>query len=115
MYAERLDKDGYTWIKIPEWDPHFYRPYRWVPKHKWLWRQAGREIPPKHVLLFLDGDPANLSLDNLACIHRRLLSRLNHAGYKNVPRELKPTILAACQLEDLANTRSTASSQAEAS
>lgn len=108
MYAERQDKDGYTWIKIPERDPHFDRPYRWVLKHQWLWQQAGREIPPKHVLMFLDSNPANLSLDNIACIHRRVLSRLNHANYKAVPIELKPTILAACKIEDVAQQLSSA-------
>jgi len=37
----------------------------WKFVHHILWEEAGREIPPGHVLYFKDGDKTNLTLENI--------------------------------------------------
>jgi len=37
----------------------------WKFVHHLIWLEAGREIPPEHILYFKDGNPRNLTLDNL--------------------------------------------------
>ncbi len=59
--SERITKDGYTEIKIAE-------PKLWVLKHRYIWEQTYGTIPDKHVIIFLDGDKNNITLENLACI-----------------------------------------------
>jgi hypothetical protein len=42
----------------------------WMPVHHLVWREAGREIPPSHMLTFRDGDKRNFDLDNLELLSR---------------------------------------------
>ena len=52
-------------------------PIRWVHKHRYIYEQAYGEIPKDKVIIFLDGDKTNLSLDNLHCITRKQLMKMN--------------------------------------
>jgi len=56
-------KDGVVFIKIAE-------PGVWEKEKKVVWRQHHGEIPPRHVILHIDGDSTNTAIENL-----RLLSR----------------------------------------
>ncbi len=49
----------------------------YVPVHHIVWREAGREIPKGHALIFRDGNNRNFSLDNLELITRAELMRRN--------------------------------------
>lgn len=62
LFSERIDVDGYTLIKIEN-------PSKWVFKHRWLYEQYHNcKIPEGYVVIFLDGNKQNLSIDNLALI-----------------------------------------------
>ena len=71
---ERLDRDGYVLIKVSdtgEWHQ------RWRHKHKVVWEAAHGPIPKGHVLIFLDRNKLNVSLDNLQLITNSQLARMN--------------------------------------
>lgn len=58
-----LKSDGYLWEKIAE-------PNKWKQVHKMLWEEAYGEIPAGNVIIFLDGNAQNITLDNLALVSR---------------------------------------------
>ena len=68
--SERITKDGYTEIKIAE-------PNAWELKHKVLWEREHGSIPPKHVVIFADGNKENLDINNLMLISREKLLIMN--------------------------------------
>jgi hypothetical protein len=71
---ERMTRDGHLERKVT--DTGVKRiDYRLV--HHLVWRAAGREIPPGHVLTFRDGDKRNFDLDNLELLPRKQLMQRN--------------------------------------
>lgn len=100
LWAERIDtKDGYIVMKVPETDPHTGFKTRYKHKHVWVYEQAHGPVPEGHVVIFKDQNKRNFDPENLEAIKRADLVRLNQAGYKNEPDELKPSILALCRLK----------------
>lgn len=100
LWSERVDrKDGYIWIKVPERDPYTGFPTRYRLKHVWVYEQAHGPVPEGHVVIFKDQNRRNFDPENLEAIKRADLVRINQAGYKNEPDELKPSILALCRLK----------------
>lgn len=89
LYHERPDKDGYIWIKVPEVNPHTKARTRYVMKHRWNWKQAGKTIPDNHVLIFKDGNRNNCEVANLELLHRGELAILNKR-FGKVEAPLKP-------------------------
>jgi hypothetical protein len=72
--TERVDRDGYTVIKVSDigaWHE------RWRLKQVVIWEEVNGPIPNGHCLLFLDGNKHNISLENLQLITRSQLARLN--------------------------------------
>ena len=67
---EYINSEGYIMIKLDN-------PTRWVHKHRYLYEQAHGEIAKDKVLIFLDGNKQNLNLDNLKCITRKQLIKMN--------------------------------------
>ena len=67
---EYINSNGFTMIKLDN-------PIRWVHKHRYIYEQAFGEIGKNNVIIFLDGDKTNLSLDNLYCITRKQLMKMN--------------------------------------
>lgn len=72
--SERVDRDGYVLIKVSdtgEWHQ------RWRHKHKVMWEEVNGPIPKGHVLIFLDRDKQNITLENLQLITQAQLVRMN--------------------------------------
>jgi len=108
LYSERISKDGYIEIKVPETDPHTGRKTRFMLKHRLVWEQAGMAIPPNHILRFIDGDKTNCSLDNLELMPRGVNAILNKHGYADMPEEIKPTVKAIAMVQHkISEVRST--------
>ena len=91
LYTERWDvranRDGQRQLMIKVPGPSPYESHRkagihqkdhWVRKAVWVWEQANGPVPKGHVVIQLDGDPANCEPDNLVCAPRAVLARLNH-------------------------------------
>lgn len=66
--------DGYRQRKVTDTG---YPPRDWVPVHVLLWRQHHGDIPPDHVVCFIDGDKTHIAIDNLELVSRVDLMRRN--------------------------------------
>jgi len=100
LWAERVcSKDGFILMKVPERDPHTGFPTRYKHKHVYVWEQAHGPVPEGMVVAFIDGEKSHWELENLMLISRAELLNLNRHGYKNMPADLKPSVLALSTLE----------------
>lgn len=68
--AVRLTKVGYIEVKIAD-------PNVWKKMHHLIWEKAHGPIPKSHVLIFLDSNKKNYSLNNLKLITLAELIRMN--------------------------------------
>lgn len=82
--TERVSADGYLERKLT--DTGCTRS-DYVPVHRIVWRDAGRDIPPGHALVFKDGNKRNFDLDNLELVTRQELMRRN-SYHNNYPKEV---------------------------
>ena len=97
---ERIDpRDGYIMIKVAEKNPHTGWPTRYKHKHVHIWEQENGPVPEGMIVAFKDGDPGYCEMDNLMLISMAELLNLNHHGYKAIPAELKPSVLALSKLQ----------------
>lgn len=79
----------YVLVKVAE-------PNEWQLKHYLIWEEAYGPIPDNHIILFLDGNKKNLSLDNLQLILRSQLGQMNlHGLISDNPEITKSGILIA--------------------
>lgn len=98
--SERIcTKNGYILVKIDEPDPYTPAKTRWKAKHVVVWEKENGEIPKGRLLFFIDGNPLNNNINNLIAITRAELLYLNQNGYKELPAELKPSMLSLAKLE----------------
>lgn len=73
--SERIDRDGYTLIKINNegsmWE-------RWTFKHKYLWEKYNRrKVPPGYAVIFADQNKRNFEKENLILVSKAELLKLN--------------------------------------
>lgn len=105
LWTERISKDGYVEMSVPERNPYTGFSSRYKCKHLWLWEQANGPLPKGHVVIFKDGNNRNFDLSNLILISRNELLSANLHGYKDQPEELKPVILNIAKIEAKAGFR----------
>ena len=98
--SERIcSKDGFILVKIAEPNPYTSAQTRYKHKHIWLWEQTYGPVPEGCCVAFRDANKLNCDLDNLMLVTRAELLRLNQLGYKEMPDELKPTVLMLSKVE----------------
>lgn len=105
LWSERVGKDGYIEMSVPEQNPYTGFPTRYKHKHVWLWEQAHGPKPKGTAVIFKDSNNRNFDLDNLLLVTRAELLSMNLNGYKDCPEEVKPTILALAKIEAKAGFR----------
>ncbi len=95
------DTDGYQRIKVRE-ARHgkeatgFGNVGVWPLYNRYLWEQHKGPIPPKHIVIFKDGNRANCVIENLELISKADNARRN-VMWAKYPRELAEAIqLAGC-------------------
>ena len=88
---EYINSEGFVMIKLDN-------PARWVHKHRYIYEQAFGEIGKNNVIIFLDGDKTNLSLDNLHCITRKQLMKMNQNNLFYSDPELTKTGIEIAKL-----------------
>lgn len=81
--------EGYVYRKVSD-VPNVPYTVNWKPEHVLVWQRAHGPVPPGHVIAFRNGDPADIQLDNLACLSRRELMARN--SVHNLPAPLPQTI-----------------------
>lgn len=74
--SERITKDDYVQIKIQ--DGQLQK--NWRGKHILIWEEVNGSLPKGHAIIFGDGDKRNFDIDNLICVTRGQLARLNQNG-----------------------------------
>lgn len=79
--TESIVKGGYTDIKVAE-------PSTWRRKHQVIWEEHYGEIPKGSMIIFGDGDVTNFDIDNLLCVTRAQMIRLNYGGLVQNDAEL---------------------------
>ena len=116
MYATRVRrKHGeieQVVIKVPGPSPYpslrksGQQDWHWEQKARWVWEQSNGPIPEAHVIVHLDGDSLNCELENLECVSRGVLARMNafHAPRYAGP-EANPARLRRAQLLDAIDRR----------
>lgn len=82
--TERISGDGYVDVKIAD-------PGKWRCKHHLIWEAAHGPVPKGMCLIFADGNPLNVTLDNLLLISRRKLAIMNKRGLIAHDAELTKT------------------------
>lgn len=96
--TERIDVDGYTYIKIAE-------PNKWKLKHRVIWEEKYGTIPKGYNLIFLDGNKQNLDLDNLILVSNSELFILNKKRLIKEDKELTKSGVAVAKVIDKVNKR----------
>lgn len=91
--SQRIDKDGYTQIKIEN-------PNKWAFKHRIVWEKVHGKVPEGHTLWFIDQDRQNCSLNNLELISRSEQVRRNKMSLSKQPKQLRDTIKLIAKLQD---------------
>lgn len=105
LWSERVDKNNYIEMSVPERNPYTGFPTKYKHKHLWLWEQEHGPKPAGHAVTFADGDNRNFSSENLVLVTRAELLAMNLHGYKGAPAELKPSIMALSKVEVAAKIR----------
>lgn len=73
---------------------------RWLEVHKLVWMREYGDIPPKHVVRFLDSkpeDPADITADLLECIS--LAENCRRNSIHNWPESLKAVAMQRGRLQ----------------
>ncbi len=79
--SERIDKDGYTLVKVAE-------PKKWRLKHVVLWEKHNGPVPKGYKVVFLDGDIKNITIENLALVSNQEMLMANRMGLRYKNKEL---------------------------
>lgn len=95
---ERIDIDGYTYIKVKQ-------PNKWVLKHRWLYEKEKGKIPKGYNLIFADGNKQNLNLDNLILVSNSELFIMNQKGLYKQDKELTKSGAIVAKVLDKVNKR----------
>ena len=81
--SERIDEDGYTYIKIQE-------PGKWVLKHRYIYEQHHGKLEPHMIVIFKDSDRANCTIDNLEAITK--VENMERNRITKYPKPIQDTI-----------------------
>ena len=90
--SERINVYGYTEVKVAE-------PNKWRPKHQVIWEREHGAIPKQHVIIFADGNKQNFDLDNLICVSRKELIRLNKNQMTLTNKEVTQAYIGIVKLQ----------------
>lgn len=89
--SKRINKDGYSEIKIKE-------PNKWELEHRLIWKKHKGKIPKRHLVIFLDGDKSHLDIDNLALIDQKINLTLNKNNLRFESKELTESGVALAKI-----------------
>ena len=95
LYSE-ITREGYIYIKIG--NEHKARNKNWVLKHRYLWEQEHGKLSEGKNIIFLDNNPLNCTLENLAMVNDMELSTMNGAKLKHADPAMTITGIAIARL-----------------
>lgn len=100
--SEVVSSDGYLRRKIS--DTGVQR-RDWIGVHQIIWEEANGPLPENHVVTFINGDKADVRLENLTTLSRAELLYLNGRGFAELPADLRPAAIIAARLYCLTRRR----------
>lgn len=83
--SERVGKDGYLWVKVAE-------PNKWKAKHRVIWEAANGPVKKGYNVQFKDGNPKNITLENLYLISRAQQLKEQNSLMARYPKEIREVI-----------------------
>lgn len=83
--SERINKDGYIEVKVAE-------PNKWKAKHRVIWEEANGPVEKGYNVQFKDGNPQNVTLENLYLISRAQQLKEQNSLMARYPKELQAVI-----------------------
>lgn len=89
--TEVITHEGYIKVKVAN-------PNRWKLKHRIVYEREYGDIPKDNVVIFIDGDKTNVSIDNLMCIERGALAILNKWNTLGKNKEINKTKILLAKL-----------------
>ena len=81
--SERIDDDGYTYIKIAD-------PRKWVLKHRHIYEQHHGKLEPHMVVTFRDRNISNFEIENLEAITK--VENMQRNTITKYPQPIRETI-----------------------
>ena len=85
--SERITGEGILQRKVSDTG---YPPRDWKSVHVLLWERHHGPVPDGHIVVFRDGNPVKIEIENLACITRA--ENLFRNSIHNLPEALKDVI-----------------------
>jgi len=102
----KLSRERYWKVKVAESPSPGRSRFGWVHEHRLIWEAAHGPQPKGTAIVFIDGDTDHLSLDNLACVTRAELARLNQLGWRNLRSiEARKALISEAKLLTQAHRR----------
>lgn len=104
--TEKVRSDGYVYVKISDIRGVKYSHLiNWKLKHIIIWEEAYGSVPKDSCIIFLDGNKANVTLGNLACVTKsqRLIINKNDLIYDDP--ELTKVGITVAKLIDTVNKK----------
>jgi hypothetical protein len=83
LASERIDEDGYTYIKIAE-------PNKWVLKHRHIYEQEHGTLEPHMIVTFRDKNISNFEIENLEAITK--VENMQRNTITKYPQPIRETI-----------------------
>lgn len=86
---------GYWKIKIAE-------PRTWVFEHRYVWESRNGPVPKGYVIIFIDGNTDNVTIENLELVTRGELALLNKQyRWQEIPSDERKTVLLLARIQYL--------------
>lgn len=76
---ERITQDGYIEVKVRD-DKGVHSSKNFESKHRIVWEQHHGEIPDDHIVIFKNGNPKDVRIENLMMISRGVGAQMNKQG-----------------------------------
>ena len=94
-----MEKEGYWKVKVAESSGPGLSRHGWAFEHRLIWEAAHGPQPPGTAIVFIDGDTDHLDINNLACVTRAELARLNQLNWRNLRSiEARKALIAEAKL-----------------
>lgn len=96
--SERVDRDGYILVKTAE-------PNKWSFKHRVVWERTYGAIPKGMIIMFLDQNRANCSIDNLCLCSKGDMAVINHEIKLTDDPELNRAVVNIAKLKNVIHNK----------
>ena len=105
MGYERINRDGYIEVKIAERPNRITGEKNFKAKHHLVWEATNGKIPEGYIVIFLDGNALNCSIENLALVSRAEHLRMTRMKLRNDNPKLTETGVLIARASVLTNKR----------